>query len=102
MTSHPVKRNSTGASTMLKVFILVASLGGMIGGWALLAAGQLAEAVSAARQAPAIVQPVRPSLQESAPINPALAPTPAPAPRQVIVPNDQTRPRALGRTRSSR
>ena len=86
MTSQPVKRNSSGADTTLKVFILAGSLSGTIGGWALLATGQLAEAVSAARQTSAIVQSVRPSLQESAPNDLAIAPTLTPALRRVTLP----------------
>ena len=98
MTSqaYPAKRKSASAGTTVKVLIIAASLGGMIGGWALLAVGQLADAVTAVRQSPAIVQPVNSSIQNGVTTNPSTAP------RQVTVPNNQTQPRILGRTRSSR
>jgi hypothetical protein len=75
----------------IRLLIMAASLAATIGGWAILAAGQLRDTLAAAQQPPAIVQPASAATQDRLrSVNP---PT---ALRQV------TQPSALARTRSSR
>ena len=94
MTSQttPVKRTSpSGGGMGIKMLIMAASVASTVGGWALLAAGQLQDTLAAAQQPPAIVQPVSSSTQNSlrsANLQTAL--------RQV------TQPSVQARTRSSR
>ena len=94
MTSQttPVKRTSPSSSGMgIKMFIMAASLASTVGGWALLAAGQVQDAVAAAQQPQAIIQPASAATQNS--LRSTNSQT---ALRQV------TQPSALARTRSSR
>lgn len=93
MTSQTtqVKRTSPSGNGMgIKMLIMAASIASTVGGWALLAAGQLQDTLAAAQQPQAIVQPVT-STQNS-----AFTTNPQTALRQV------TQPSVQARTRSSR
>ncbi|MBI5030232.1 MAG: hypothetical protein HZB51_06880 [Chloroflexi bacterium] len=93
MTSQTVavkKTPKTNTATVIKTLVMAGSLAGTIGGWALLAAGQLQNSVSTMQQNPTITQPST---------NPAVN-NPTTNLRQVTVPNSQ--PRSMTRTRSSR
>ena len=86
-TNRKPKSNNANA---LKTLIMAGSLAGTIGGWAILAAGQLQNTVTTLTQPQQVVQPVSNTTANSS-VNTL---------RQVTVPN--TQPRALTRSRSSR
>jgi len=102
MTSqaYPAKKISTSKSGAgIKMLIMASSLIATMGGWAILAIGQIQGAVNIIPQAQPIVQPASPAAQNG--LGSTNLQT---SPRQVTVPNaqTQTQPRVLGRTRSSR
>lgn len=94
MTSQatPIKRTSSSGNGMgIKMLIMAASVAATVGGWALLAAGQLQDTLAAAQQPQAISQPVTASTQNT--LRSVNSQTTL---RQV------TQPSVLARTRSSR
>jgi hypothetical protein len=102
MTSqaYPAKKISTSKSGVgIKMLIMASSLIATMGGWAILAVGQIQSAVNTLPQSQPIVQPASPAVQNS--VGSSNLQT---SPRQVTVPNTQPQqqPRVLGRTRSSR
>ncbi len=94
MTSQTtqVKRTSSSGNGMgIKMLIMASSVAATVGGWALLAAGQLQDTLAAAQQPQAIVQPVTSSTQNTLrSVNP-----------QTTL-GQVTQPNTLARTRSSR
>jgi hypothetical protein len=102
MTSQvfPAKKVSASKSGAgIKTLIMASSLIATMGGWAMLAVGQIQGAVNTIPQSQPIVQPASPAVQNS--VGSSNLQT---SPRQVAVPNTQPQqqPRVLGRTRSSR
>ncbi len=94
MTSQTtqVKRTSPSGNGMgVKMLIMAASVAATVGGWALLAAGQLQATLAAAQQPQAIVQPITSSTQNS-----LRSVNPQTSLRQA------TQPSVQARTRSSR
>lgn len=93
MTSQTVavkKTAKTNNATVIKVLIMAGSLAGTIGGWAILAAGQLNNSNTTVQPSPAIIQSSNTTIANNA----------STTLRQVTIPNAQ--PRTLTRTRSSR
>ena len=90
MTSATLPIKRTNKTNAIKTLIMAGSLAGTLGGWAILAAGQLQNTVATLQQPPAIVQPVSSSVTNNSQTTL----------RQVTVPS--TQPRAVTRTRSSR
>ena len=93
--TNSVKRTASAqkSGTGLKAIIMAASLAATIGGWGLLAVGQVQSAVVAMQQSPAFVQSAGTTTQNS-------ATNQATTLRQVTIP--ATQPRSIARTRSSR
>lgn len=83
------KTNKSNGTNGIKALIMASSLAVTIGGWGLLAAGQLQNTVTTLTQSQISVQPVNSAVT-----------TNAQNLRQVTVSN--TQPRAVTRTRSSR
>jgi hypothetical protein len=83
-----VQKNGTG----IKAIIMAASLVATIGGWGVLAVGQVNDTIVAMQQAPALVQSAGTTIQNNATNQTTLRPVTIPA----------TQPRSIARTRSSR
>lgn len=94
--TNSIKRTSSAqkSGTGIKALIMAASLAATIGGWGILAIGQVNDTVVAMQQSPALVQPANPATQNSVRI------TNSTALRQVTAPLAQPFP--IARTRSSR
>ena len=93
MTSQTLPNKRTTKSNIgnsIKMLIMAGSLAGTIGGWAILAAGQLQQTASTVQQTQAIIQPTNNSISNNSQTTL----------RQVTIPSAQ--PRAVTRTRSSR
>lgn len=90
-TTQVKRTSSSGGGMGIKMLIMAASVASTVGGWALLAAGQLQDTLAAAQQPQAIVQPANSATQNS--LHSVNSQT---ALRQV------TQPSAVARTRSSR
>lgn len=97
---YPDKKASNAKNgVVIKLMIMATSLVATVGGWAILAVGQMQNAVAAAQQPQPIVQPANPAARDSLrSTNSQTQPTQP----QVTTPRTQTQPRTFGRTRSSR
>lgn len=79
----PAQKSGTG----IKALIMAASLAATIGGWGILAVGQIPSAIVAMQQAPVVTQPGGTTSNQT-------------TLRQAAIP--ATQPRSIARTRSSR
>ena len=85
----PAQKSGTGA----KAIIMAASLAATIGGWGILAIGQVNDTVAAIQQPSTLIQSAGTTIQNNAANQTTTL-------RQVTIP--ATQPRAIARTRSSR
>ena len=93
--TNSMKRTASAqkSGTGIKAIIMAASLAATIGGWGVLAIGQVNDTVAALQQSPALVQSSGTTIQNN-------STNQATTLRQVTIP--ATQPRAIARTRSSR